>query len=60
MFKQKMHNQGLDGIFDKVHTLINNQGEWRTESCKINSYKNLVVTDVMFVYNALASTHLVT
>ncbi len=34
MFKQKVHNQGLDGIVDKVHTLVINQDEWVVESCK--------------------------
>jgi hypothetical protein len=34
MFKQKVHIQGLDGVVDKVHTLITNQGEWVVELCK--------------------------
>jgi hypothetical protein len=34
MFKQKVHSQGLNGVIDKVHTLIVNQGEWVAESCK--------------------------
>ncbi len=29
-----MGSQGLDGIVDKVGTLIVNQGEWVAESCK--------------------------
>jgi hypothetical protein len=36
MSKQKVHNQGLDGVINKVHTLITNQGEWATESHKDN------------------------
>jgi hypothetical protein len=27
MFKQEMHSQDLDGVVDKAHTLIVNQGE---------------------------------
>jgi hypothetical protein len=31
MFKQEVRNQDLDGIVDKVHALITNQGEWVVE-----------------------------
>jgi hypothetical protein len=34
MFKQEMRSQDLDGIIDKMHALIVNQGEWVVESCQ--------------------------
>jgi hypothetical protein len=51
MFKQKMRSKGLDGIVDKMHTLIA-KVNGQPNCIRINSYRNCAVTVVVFVCNA--------
>jgi hypothetical protein len=57
MFKQKkMHSQALDGVVDKVHTLIANQGEWATKLHK-NKFTHESCYDCCIVYPQCLNLH---
>jgi hypothetical protein len=54
--KQKMRNQGLNGVINKVHTLIINQGEWIVELCK-NKFVQELYHDHYNVYPQCFGLH---
>jgi hypothetical protein len=59
MFHNKMVNEVLDYIINKMGTLIGQMVNGHPNLVRICSYRNLVVTTTMLVQNAWASTHFV-